>query len=120
VTATTGISGSSEVVLPNVKDILNVRGFEPLARAALPPAHFEYLGTGIDDDRTLRRNEEAFSDYECAPGALSTCGGCIPALRYSVRTGELRCIFPPSRQCVLFTPMGRQRWRVLPQADRPN
>src|ERR1700679_4019899 len=63
VTATTG-TGSSEVVPTNVKDILNVRGFEPLARAALPPAHFGYLATGIDDDRTLRRNEEAFGDYE--------------------------------------------------------
>jgi 4-hydroxymandelate oxidase len=41
-----------------------VRDFEPLARAALPPAHFGYLATGIDDDRTLRRNEQAFGDYE--------------------------------------------------------
>jgi len=64
VSAETGNSGSSEVVPPRVKDILNVRGFEPLARAALPPAHFGYLATGIDDDRTLRRNEEAFGDYE--------------------------------------------------------
>lgn len=45
-------------------DVLNVRDFEPLARAALPPAHFGYLATGIDDDRTLRRNEQAFGDYE--------------------------------------------------------
>jgi 4-hydroxymandelate oxidase len=60
VTVTTGVSGSSE----GVKDILNVRGFEPLARAALPPAHFGYLATGIDDDRTLRRTEDAYSDYE--------------------------------------------------------
>src|SRR6185295_16421956 len=37
---------------------------EPLARQALPPAHFGYLATGIDDDRTLRRNEEAYGDYE--------------------------------------------------------
>ena len=35
VTASTGISSSSQVVPTNVKDILNVRGFEPLARAAL-------------------------------------------------------------------------------------
>jgi 4-hydroxymandelate oxidase len=45
-------------------DVLNVRDFEPLARAALPPAHFGYLATGIDDDRTLQRNEAAFGDYE--------------------------------------------------------
>ena len=45
-------------------NVMNVRDFEPLARAALPPAHFGYLATGIDDDRTLRRNEQAFGDYE--------------------------------------------------------
>lgn len=46
------------------KDVLNVRDFEPLAQQALPPAHFGYLATGIDDDRTLKRNEDAYGDYE--------------------------------------------------------
>jgi 4-hydroxymandelate oxidase len=45
-------------------DVLNVRDFEPLAQQALPPAHFGYLATGIDDDRTLKRNEAAYADYE--------------------------------------------------------
>ena len=45
-------------------DVLNVRDFEPLAQQALPPAHFGYLATGIDDDRTLKRNEAAYGDYE--------------------------------------------------------
>ncbi|HXA36421.1 MAG TPA: alpha-hydroxy acid oxidase [Steroidobacteraceae bacterium] len=38
--------------------------FEPLARAALPPAHFGYLTTGVDDDRTVSINHEAFSLVE--------------------------------------------------------
>jgi len=46
------------------KDVLNVRDFELLAQQALPPAHFGYLATGIDDDRTLKRNEEAYGNYE--------------------------------------------------------
>jgi 4-hydroxymandelate oxidase len=62
--AAIGTSGSSEIALPKVTDVLNVRDFEPLARSALPPAHFGYLATGIDDDRTLRRNEDAFGEYE--------------------------------------------------------
>jgi len=44
--------------------VLNVMDFEPLARDALPPAHFGYIATGADDDRTVARNHEAFSDYE--------------------------------------------------------
>jgi 4-hydroxymandelate oxidase len=38
--------------------------FEALARDALPPAHFGYIATGADDDRTVVRNHDAFSHYE--------------------------------------------------------
>jgi isopentenyl diphosphate isomerase/L-lactate dehydrogenase-like FMN-dependent dehydrogenase len=59
------IPAAGPVIAPHrAGDVLNVRDFEPLARAALPPAHFGYLATGIDDDRTLHRNEQAFGDYE--------------------------------------------------------
>jgi len=37
--------------------------FEPLARKALPPAHWGYLATGVNDDRTLRANSEAMNHY---------------------------------------------------------
>jgi 4-hydroxymandelate oxidase len=45
-------------------DVLNVMEFEALARAALPPAHFGYLATGVDDDKTVLRNHDAFAHYE--------------------------------------------------------
>src|SRR3984885_10118602 len=44
--------------------VVNVMEFEPLARDALPPAHFGYIATGADDDRTVVRNHDAFSHYE--------------------------------------------------------
>ena len=44
--------------------VLNVMGFEPLAREALPPAHFGFIATGVDDDLTVVRNHAAFSHYE--------------------------------------------------------
>src|SRR5688572_6020743 len=44
--------------------VLSVMDFEALARDALPPAHFGYVATGIDDDRTVARNHDAFSGYE--------------------------------------------------------
>ena len=44
--------------------VLNVMEFEALAREALPPAHFGYLATGVDDDRTVARNSDAFLHYE--------------------------------------------------------
>jgi 4-hydroxymandelate oxidase len=44
--------------------VMSVMDFEALARDALPPAHFGYIATGADDDRTVVRNHEAYSGYE--------------------------------------------------------
>jgi 4-hydroxymandelate oxidase len=44
--------------------VLNVADFEGLARAKLPPAHFGYIATGADDDRTVSLNHEAYSQIE--------------------------------------------------------
>jgi 4-hydroxymandelate oxidase len=45
-------------------EVLNVADFEALARAKLPPAHFGYLATGVDDDRTASLNHEAYSHIQ--------------------------------------------------------
>jgi 4-hydroxymandelate oxidase len=44
-----------------VDDVLSVMEFESLAQTALPPAHFGYIATGVDDDRTVNINHDAFS-----------------------------------------------------------
>src|SRR5262245_29880369 len=56
--------------LSNAKDALSVMDFEPLARKVLPPAHWGYLVTGVDDDITLRANVEAFGHYQLRPRRL--------------------------------------------------
>lgn len=48
----------------SAEQVLDVMDFEPLARAALPPAHFGYIATGVDDDLTVAHNHEAFGHYE--------------------------------------------------------
>src|SRR4029077_3810016 len=50
--------------IADLKDALNVMDFEPAARKVLPPAHFGYLATGVDDDATVRLNHEAYSKIE--------------------------------------------------------
>lgn len=57
-------------VITAPKDALNVMDFEPAARAALPPAHFGYLATGVDDDATLRANREGFQRLQLRPRRL--------------------------------------------------
>jgi 4-hydroxymandelate oxidase len=48
----------------NAGQVLNVADFEALARAKLPPAHFGYVATGVDDDRTVFLNHDAYSHIE--------------------------------------------------------
>ena len=43
---------------------VNVFDFETVARQKLPPAHFAYMATGVDDDVTLRANRAAFERYQ--------------------------------------------------------
>src|SRR5215467_15032541 len=49
---------------PNVKDALSVPDFEALAKSALPPAHWGYMSSGVDDDLTVRMNREAMGHYQ--------------------------------------------------------
>lgn len=58
---------------PNIataKDALNVMEFEPLAHAKLPPAHWGYMASGVDDDATLRANRAGFQKIQIKPRRL--------------------------------------------------
>jgi isopentenyl diphosphate isomerase/L-lactate dehydrogenase-like FMN-dependent dehydrogenase len=65
IAAATRIAWAEAETAPSALDqMLNVMDFEPVARAAMPPAHWGYLATGVDDDRTVAINHEAFSQVE--------------------------------------------------------
>lgn len=64
------------------KDALSVLDFEPLARKALPPAHWGYLSTGVDDDLTVRMNREAMGHYQIRARRLA--GTEHPALSFEL------------------------------------
>ena len=59
-----GAFTKAAVPITSPDQAINVLDFEALARDALPPAHFGYIATGVDDDRTVIRNHDAFSHYE--------------------------------------------------------
>jgi 4-hydroxymandelate oxidase len=53
------------------KDAINVFDFEPVARANVPPAHFGYMASGLDDEVTLRANREGFLKFQLQPHRLN-------------------------------------------------
>ena len=50
---------------------LNIMDFRRIAKRRLPAPVFHYIDGGADDEWTLRRNTDAFDDYELLPTQLS-------------------------------------------------
>src|ERR1700690_2320449 len=57
-------------LIANPKEAINVFDFEPVARKNVPPAHFGYMASGIDDETTLRANREGFLKFQLRPRRL--------------------------------------------------
>ena len=89
-----------EDVLADPKDAINVMDFEAAARKALPPAHFGYMATGVDDDLTLKANRDGFIRYYLRPKRL-----------IDVTSADLRTeLFGRTWDCPIgLSPIGNQK-----------
>jgi len=86
--------------LKSAKDVLDVMEFEEIARRTLPPAHWGYVSTGVDDDATLKANMGGFKRIELRPRRL------IDVSKIDMRTE----IFGTAWESPLFLcPVGGQR-----------
>jgi 4-hydroxymandelate oxidase len=59
----------TEDLIASPKEAINVFDFEPVAKN-VPPAHFGYMASGIDDEVTLRANREGFLKFQLRPRRL--------------------------------------------------
>ena len=57
----------TEDLIKTPKDAINVFDFEPVCRTNVPPAHFGYMASGVDDEATLRANREGFMKFQLRP-----------------------------------------------------
>ncbi len=57
-------------LIKSPKDAINVFDFEPVMRQNVPPAHFGYMASGIDDEVTLRANRADFLKFQLRPRRL--------------------------------------------------
>ena len=58
-------------LIKSPQDAINVFDFEPVAHKNVPPAHFSYMASGIDDEVTLRANREGFLKFQLLPRRLN-------------------------------------------------
>src|SRR6266478_9167354 len=61
---------NAQDLIASPKDAINVFDFEPIARENVPPVHFGYMASGIDDEVTLRANREGFLKFQLRPRRL--------------------------------------------------
>src|SRR5262245_53771995 len=57
-------------LISSPKEAVNVFDFEPVMFRNVPPAHFGYMASGIDDETTLRANREGFQKFFLRPRRL--------------------------------------------------
>jgi isopentenyl diphosphate isomerase/L-lactate dehydrogenase-like FMN-dependent dehydrogenase len=59
-----------EELIKSPKEAINVFDLEPVCRKNVPPAHFGYMASGIDDEVTLRANRAGFLKFQLRPRRL--------------------------------------------------
>src|SRR5438270_5175891 len=82
------------------KEAINVFDFEPVARQNVPPAHFGYMASGIDDEVTLRANREDFLKLQLRPRRL------VDVSKVDMSTEILGVKYPSP---IIVAPIGGQR-----------
>lgn len=63
-------AGEAGAVLADPAQALSVFDFEEAAHRILPPAHYGYMASGVDDELTLRANREGFKQFQLRPRRL--------------------------------------------------
>jgi len=82
------------------KQAINVFDFEPVCRQNVPPAHFAYMASGIDDEVTLRANREGFLKFQLRPRRL------IDVSKVDMKTNILGVTYDTP---IFIPPIGGQR-----------
>jgi isopentenyl diphosphate isomerase/L-lactate dehydrogenase-like FMN-dependent dehydrogenase len=88
------------ITMKSAKDALNVLDFEDMARKVLPPAHWGYLTTGVDDDATLHANREGYKRYQLRPRRL------VDSSKLDTRVELLGTVWDSP---IFFCPVGTQK-----------
>ncbi len=89
-----------------MKDIFNVMDFEAKAKAAIPPAHFGYLSTGVDDDSTLRANRAGFDRLFLRPRRMVDISNCDSSIQLYGEKWPTPIILAPAGSQKAYHPEG--------------
>jgi len=98
------LQSQEDFVISDPGQAINVFDFEAAAKKVLPPAHWGYLSTGVDDDATLKANREGFSHYQLRSRRLVNTTNIDMSIDLFGSSWETPIVLAPSG--TLFHPEG--------------
>jgi len=96
----------SDDVISSPDQAFDVMDFEAAAHKALPPAHFGYLATGVDDDGTVRANREGYSRLQIRSRRLVDVENIDMSVRLFGTTWSSPIVISPVSSQKAFHPEG--------------
>ncbi len=88
------------------REAASVFDFEPVMQRNVPPAHFGYMATGIDDEVTLRANREGFQKFQLRPRRLVDVGTLDTRMELFGKTYSTPIAIAPTGSNTAFHPEG--------------
>jgi 4-hydroxymandelate oxidase len=95
-----------EALISSPDQAFDVMDFEPVARKTLPPAHFGFLATGVDDDATVRANREGFTKLQIRARRLVDVSSIDMSLRLFGTSWDSPIVLSPVGDQKAFHPEG--------------
>ena len=92
-------------LIKNAGDALNVFDFEPAARAKLPPGHWGYLATGVDD-ATIRANRDGYAKFDLRARRLVDVRHIDPSINLIGAKWDTPIVINPIGSQKAFHPQG--------------
>jgi 4-hydroxymandelate oxidase len=102
----------------NPKDALDVMDFEAAARKVLPPAHWGYMASGVDDNFTRDTNHEAYKNIQLRPRKLVDVSKIDTRVELFGTTWDSPIFFCPVGGQGMFHPDGELGTARAAQAKR--
>jgi len=96
----------SDDVVSSPDQAFDVMDFEAAAHKALPPAHFGYLATGVDDDGTVRANRDGYSRLQIRSRRLVDVENINMSVRLFGTTWSSPIVISPVSSQKAFHPEG--------------
>ena len=100
------LAQTGEYIVSDPADALNVFEMEAAAKKVIPPAHWGYMASGVDDDETIAANRAGFTHYQIRARRLVDVSRIDTTTRLFGTTWDSPILLCPIGSAKAFNPQG--------------